>query len=253
MLTCIIDDCENVNLVARGMCSKHYQRAKYHGQLDTVAPTPPRPCEHCGGAIPNGRRWGAIYCSTACKQAAADSADKTARLTARADQLRHCVECKAEMAVTMRSDARFCSPKCGDTWNNRIKAVTRPRAVRAARVDRACRECGTTIPAERHGSVIYCVDCKRARALRRATNDALRAAYGITLDDYEDMLAGQGGGCAICKAVESGGKGRFHVDHCHEGGQIRGLLCTRCNTGLGQFLDDPDRLRAAIAYLERGG
>jgi hypothetical protein len=102
-----------------------------------------------------------------------------------------------------------------------------------------------------HGSVIYCTDCKRTRALRRATNDALKAAYGITLDDYERMLGAQGGRCAICGTDEPGGKGRFHVDHCHNSSRIRELLCTRCNTGLGQFLDDRSRLAAAISYLEK--
>ena len=65
------------------------------------------------------------------------------------------------------------------------------------------------------------------------------------------MLAAQGGRCAICGTDKPGGKGSFHVDHCHVGGEIRGLLCHSCNIGLGQFKDDRERIQAAIAYLER--
>jgi hypothetical protein len=63
------------------------------------------------------------------------------------------------------------------------------------------------------------------------------------------MLEAQGGRCAICRSDKPGGRGRFAVDHCHSSGRVRGLLCVACNAGLGQFRDDPDLLRAAVAYL----
>lgn len=84
--------------------------------------------------------------------------------------------------------------------------------------------------------------------------------YGLTQDDYDRMLAAQGGCCAICKTSDPGKGTRFHVDHDHGccpgtaascGACIRGLLCNNCNKGLGQFRDDPIRLRAALEYLER--
>lgn len=75
--------------------------------------------------------------------------------------------------------------------------------------------------------------------------------YGITIADYERMLAEQGGVCAICRSKDPGPKGTFHIDHCHTTGRVRGLLCTRCNPGLGYFQDDPELLSSAISYLRR--
>jgi hypothetical protein len=76
--------------------------------------------------------------------------------------------------------------------------------------------------------------------------------YGLTLAGYNELLDRQGGGCAICATPEPGGRGRFHVDHDHKTGIVRGLLCHACNVGIGNLGDDPERLRAAADYLERG-
>ena len=79
----------------------------------------------------------------------------------------------------------------------------------------------------------------------------LKRKYGITLAHYDAMLALQGGVCAIC-----GRKPRadiaLHVDHDHETGAIRKLLCFPCNNLLGDVKDDPSLLRAAADYLEHG-
>ena len=80
----------------------------------------------------------------------------------------------------------------------------------------------------------------------------LKRQYNITVDDYEHMLAMQNGGCAICGACTPGSRTkRFHVDHCHSTGRVRGLLCHLCNRMLGLSRDDTSILRAAAAYLER--
>lgn len=73
------------------------------------------------------------------------------------------------------------------------------------------------------------------------------AKYGITLNDYQQLLAEQGGGCAICGESEEGKA--LAVDHCHKSGCIRGLLCQNCNNGLGRFGDDPNLLDRAAAYV----
>jgi hypothetical protein len=76
----------------------------------------------------------------------------------------------------------------------------------------------------------------------------LKRKYGLSLEQYEAILAQQGGGCGICGRPPSG-RISLHVDHDHRSGRIRGLLCFVCNSSLGEF-DDPDLLQAALRYVE---
>ena len=89
----------------------------------------------------------------------------------------------------------------------------------------------------------------------RLREQDLRLAYGIMPETYQKLFDAQGGVCAICRHAETmvrrGKVEVLAIDHCHNGGGIRGLLCHNCNAGLGRFGDDPERLRAAAAYLER--
>lgn len=73
--------------------------------------------------------------------------------------------------------------------------------------------------------------------------------YGLTREQLDAMVAAQGGKCAICLATPQ--KGAYAVDHCHETGAVRGLLCRKCNTGIAMFSDKPSLLAAAIDYLRR--
>lgn len=88
---------------------------------------------------------------------------------------------------------------------------------------------------------------KTAISLRRSR---LKAKYGLTEEDYARMLETQNDRCAICGKPQIDSKdGRFHVDHDHKTGRVRGLLCDRCNVGLGSFEDNPQRLVLAARYL----
>jgi len=80
-------------------------------------------------------------------------------------------------------------------------------------------------------------------------------SYGLTLEDYDDLFESQGGGCAICgsKSPKTPRNGRFCIDHNHETGEIRGLLCAPCNRALGLFGDDPKTINRAVQYLYNRG
>lgn len=83
----------------------------------------------------------------------------------------------------------------------------------------------------------------------------LQKLYGVTLDWYNKKLKEQDGVCAICKepetAVIHGKSISLAVDHCHNTGSARGLLCTKCNRGLGMFRDKIDTIESAVRYLRR--
>ena len=86
----------------------------------------------------------------------------------------------------------------------------------------------------------------RSRTPEQRREQLLRGKYGIEPADYDAILARQGGRCAICGSEPAR---LLHVDHCHRTGKVRGLLCSPCNTGLGHFKDDPERLNRAVVYL----
>lgn len=77
----------------------------------------------------------------------------------------------------------------------------------------------------------------------------LQYKFGITVEKYEEMFKKQEGKCLICKRPPSGRFKRLAVDHCHKTGEIRGLLCSRCNRAIGYFYDDPALLQQAVDYL----
>lgn len=82
-------------------------------------------------------------------------------------------------------------------------------------------------------------------------NYSLIYRYDINLEEYNQILENQNMVCAICKSKHSKSKRNplLFVDHCHKTNIIRGLLCSRCNNGLGMFNDNVNLLHSAIAYL----
>lgn len=78
----------------------------------------------------------------------------------------------------------------------------------------------------------------------------LRNKYGVTAEQHAELLDVQRGRCAICRR-ERQQHFALAIDHCHDTGTIRGLLCSSCNNGLGRFKDDPALLRSAAAYIEK--
>lgn len=129
-----------------------------------------------------------------------------------------------------------------------------------------CRECKVRKPQsemrDRRGVGRICKLCDRRKMkdwvaahpvqYERQQRKYHLKQYGLTPAMYDAMLVAQGNCCAICRSRSPAGKKYFHVDHDHATGRVRGLLCFRCNSGLGNFKDDPRSLRAAAAYLEGG-
>ena len=112
---------------------------------------------------------------------------------------------------------------------------------------------GTSVYENKRGSCRKCEHQKlkgwRKDNPAKMKNQRLRKKYGMGLNEYVQLLKEQNYGCAICKTLEPKGQGGFHVDHCHETGRVRGLLCHHCNVSLGGFRDDPILLYRAVDYL----
>lgn len=140
-----------------------------------------------------------------------------------------------------------------------------------------CPRCGETKPVESFykdaskpsGHNSYCIDCARKHskdyytAVRPkvksnphyARKQGLKRKYSLSLEDYDALLQAQGGVCAACGHTETmvrrGRANPLSVDHSHEDGHIRGLLCNRCNRALGLLRDDWRTIQALLDYLRR--
>ena len=117
------------------------------------------------------------------------------------------------------------------------------------RLSNKCKDCVSAYNKLRHAKKTR-EELDLLNAKRRANRNTwktdrkkhFKRAYGITVEDYGTMLANQNGVCKICNAPCRSGK-RLAVDHCHETGIVRGLLCAKCNTNLGRieaYLRDPE-------------
>jgi hypothetical protein len=150
--------------------------------------------------------------------------------------------------VRQGPDRQFCSPQCkGKYWGEE-----RSRQ-RAAAPPRECSKCGGPV-AHKTGRPV-CGSCRvddRSRPYRTdyMLEYTLRQ-HRLTVTDYDQMLAAQDGRCAICRNTTPLGRGRWHIDHDHVTGQVRGLLCNNCNLGIGYFGDDPEIIKAAARYVTK--
>lgn len=110
-----------------------------------------------------------------------------------------------------------------------------------------CKRCNSE-----SGKVQYKRSQQRVQIRNR---QRLLSTYGLTTESYNELLHAQQLCCAICGTQQSGHTNteKLSVDHDHDTGKVRGLLCHRCNRGLGHFSDDPALLEAAIHYLRSRG
>ncbi len=133
---------------------------------------------------------------------------------------------------------------------------------------KVCRQCEVSKPltafAKSHtgrlGVRSVCKECTKSYARQWYVDNMkasdikfknIKSKYGITKDQYLDLLKEQDHKCRICGTGEvDSGYQTLCVDHCHVTGKVRGLLCDKCNTGLGHFRDNKLVLEAAIKYLK---
>lgn len=128
------------------------------------------------------------------------------------------------------------------------KLVTSPLA-------KICGKCGLPkASSEFHKSINNrdglqhtCITCKYGK--NRSPDENRLRRYGLTSEKFEALYESQNGKCPIClRDLE---QLRAHIDHCHDSGRIRGILCSTCNQGLGNFVDSQFRLSRAIEYLNK--
>lgn len=107
-----------------------------------------------------------------------------------------------------------------------------------------CKSCSKNVSASYYKN--FSKDMNAKRRVRHLKN-----TFGITPCDYQKIFNDQNGKCAICGTFQEDLERRLAIDHDHNSGKIRGLLCNSCNNGLGRFKDSVENLKRATAYLER--
>lgn len=123
----------------------------------------------------------------------------------------------------------------------RCKEPKRPDEMAVNRTE--CKRCSTARAAEWKLA-------NPERSAEQVRRSWLRRKYGITPEEFDAKFAGQGGVCAICGEPPDDPRGyNMHVDHCHQTGRVRGILCGSCNRGLGAFHDSVRKLASAIEYI----
>ncbi|MEU6995955.1 endonuclease VII domain-containing protein [Streptomyces sp. NPDC046465] len=145
----------------------------------------------------------------------------------------------------------YCRPCWAEYYQARQVAkgkTVRPK-VAAPAGHKYCRRCGEIKPhsewdRNKTASDGLSTRCKACRAIEGRAGH-LKRQYGMTEAEREELVASQKGLCVICLSAPAA-----HVDHCHETGKVRGVLCFNCNSAIGKLGDDPDTVRRAAAYLE---
>lgn len=226
-MTCTIKNCDG-KVVARGLCRKHYQRWRTHGNTDDTS-------LEKNGAKHKHPLW------NSWKQFRRDITP-------------------TELCPEWRDDFWRFAKEVGDRPTPKHKLFTADETKPLGPNNFVWKESLIQmVPGEDRRTY----EARRSRAARAIDKEGYREydikkhykkKYGITLDDYNAMLHAQGGVCAICGQPEMrimrGKVAALSVDHCHTTGKVRGLLCNRCNIGLQMFKDNVELIQKASEYLK---
>lgn len=223
---------------------------------------PSKPCKRCGEPKARGR---SVYCGDEC----AGLALRDRHDAKKAKRMQACKRCGGpkELGLQGRGYCDECRRVIADSSASHEsergrrrhlaamaardeKGIPRRRRSDAAEGQKWCARCQQfrsigSFARNKDKPSAYCIPCQRAYNQERR----LLKTYGITWDEYDFLLSCQDGRCAICQGKPR--KYALAVDHDHKTGEIRGLLCSKCNHKLlGSANDDPARLRRAADYLE---
>ncbi|MFW6695441.1 endonuclease VII domain-containing protein [Streptomyces sp. MAR4 CNX-425] len=172
---------------------------------------------------------------------------------------KRCPRCERTLSVSSYASNRsardglqaYCRRCSAEYYRQRREAKGhRVRAkVPVARGHKRCPQCREVKPhsawernrSSSDGWASYCRECRA----KRNREGYFRRKYGLTEAERDALIVSQGGVCLICLAARA-----EHVDHDHQTGRVRGVLCFSCNAALGQFKDRPDVIRRAAAYVE---
>lgn len=225
--TCTADDCAKL-AQKRGFCSAHYQRERVAGRLPRVNGDP------CAVDGCDRAHYAKGMCNTHYRRLRAhgDPEVLLKKPIRRTDTHKECVKCRemlpwdafnraSQSTDGRQAMCRLCARSANGSWYDANRAKAREDAKRWNRENPEA-----------------------------AKTHHYKSRYGITNEEYERLREGQNSLCAICEKPQREGR-PLYVDHDHYSGEVRGLLCHGCNTGLGGFRDNPDLLASAAHYLER--
>lgn len=170
-------------------------------------------------------------------------------------------EIKAQRAAHYAANSKKENARCA-AWKaaNPEKVRAESKAYRASNPEKvkAAEAAWRAVNTEKLGAyqaAYRAANPEKIRARRASSSEKLKVfrrmrRYGVSPEAFQLMLLLQKSACGICK--EPFLEKAPHVDHCHKTGEVRGLLCRRCNVALGLFKDSPELLRGALEYLEHG-
>ena len=206
-------------------------------------------------------------------------------------QTKQCTHCMMERDISLFHKNKYCTDGrrivckyCVSKERQERYKVAKNQPNQCPFNEMTCTKCNLTkpiadfgdMPTATFGKKLRCRACERFRQRKqeetkrncpygrikihhKSRKTRLRKLYGMTIADYDIMLHSQNGLCAICGKPETAKRHDKHngeirdmaVDHCHETGKVRGLLCCNCNQGIGKLGDNIQTLKNAIAYLEK--
>lgn len=228
-MDCSVDECTNPSRT-KTMCVRHYQKSLRHG-----TPTPDESVFKKRGRKPDPTKWRSRY-NTDNPSRSRPKKEKTER-----------THCKHGHELT--EDNRYWHLTT-ETWvcKKCVKEATR-RYRESQGNPRDLTKCKNGHLISTDNVNLYSNGTTRCKTCVQVNMQTSRLKkYGITQEQFEELEVRQKGACAVCHQSMAGLR-NLHIDHDHVTGQVRGLLCSQCNTALGKFRDSPEVLIAAAKYL----